>query len=98
MSNKGVQSNVSLPHHVIDHLPYGDLQSSQRLVGWQDVRQPCEAQHTGHCKQYLCNQLGVLLMPVLTHCMKVPCNQSDLSQLDVCLNNLIEFLSPVSVK
>lgn len=57
-----------IPHHVIDHLPYGDLQSSQGLVSWQDVGQPREAEHAGHCKQNLGQQLGVLLTPVLTHC------------------------------
>ena len=65
---RGAKRSEPLPHHVVNHLPYGDLQSSQRLVGWQDVRQTCEAQHAGHCEQHLCNQLGVLLMPVLTHC------------------------------
>lgn len=65
---RGAKWRETVPHHVINHLPYGDLQSSQRLVGWQDVRQTCEAQHAGHCKQHLCDQLGVLLVPVLTHC------------------------------
>lgn len=60
------------PHHVIDHLPDGDLQSSQRLVGRQDVRQPREAQHAGHRKQHLRDQLRILLMPVVTHCETVP--------------------------
>lgn len=50
-----------LPHHVINHFPDGDLQRSQRLVGWQDVRQAREAQHTGHRKQHLSNELGILL-------------------------------------
>lgn len=65
-----------LPHHIINHLPNGDLQRSQRFMGWQDVRQPCEAQHAGHCEQHLRNQLGVLLTPVLTHCETGAHNQT----------------------
>lgn len=57
-----------LPHHIINHFPYGDLHCSQRLMSRQDVRQPCEAEHARHCKQNLCNQLWVLLMPVIPHC------------------------------
>lgn len=74
---------TSLPHHVINHLPYGDLKRSQRLMGWQDVRQACEAQHAGHCKQHLRNQLGVLLMPVLTYCKTGPHSQTDHLNLDL---------------
>ena len=71
------KSSVSLPHHVINHLPDGDLQSSYRLMGRQDVRQPCEAHHAGHRKQYLRDQLGVLLMPVVTDCETGSHNQTD---------------------
>lgn len=56
-----------LPHHVINHLPYGDLERSQRLMSWQDVRQPSEAKHAGHSKQHFCDQLRILLMPVITY-------------------------------
>lgn len=57
-----------LPHHIINHLPYGNLQRSQRLMSRQDVCQPREAEHARHCKQHLCNQLRVLLTPVVPHC------------------------------
>lgn len=56
-----------LPHHVINHLSYGDLKCSQRLVGWQDVSQTGKAQHACHGEQHLGNQLGVLLVPVVSH-------------------------------
>lgn len=52
-STTGSELKLLTPHHVIYHLPDGDLQSSQGLVGWQDVRQPCKAQHAGDCKQHL---------------------------------------------
>ena len=84
---QGAKWKGLLPHHIINHLPYGDLQSSQRLVGWQNVRQPCEAQHASHCKQHLWNQLGVLLMPVFTYCGTVSHNRHLLTAFNTSNNH-----------
>ncbi len=37
-------------------------------MGRQNVGETCETQHAGHGKQSLCNQLRILLFPVLSHC------------------------------
>lgn len=56
------------PHHVVDHFADGDLHRSQGFLGWQYVSQAGEAQHAGHSKQHLCDQLWILLSPLLTAC------------------------------
>lgn len=80
------------PHHVIDHSSHGYLQGSQGFVGRQNVGETCETQHAGHGKESLCNQLRILLFPVLSYCSDTWSKYASIIIIVVVLNELFYII------